>query len=729
MRTRLIIAAVWTCYPCVLAAEAEPEPKSCTTAKQHLALAEAALGHDELVAADREYRSVIGDGSLCLAALEVSRNDLASAVHVLNDNVENAADPVEILVQTSVVYLQKEDPQLALRAAQDASARDPSNLRAKRVLAQCYLVLGQIENALTQLSELSRLAPDDLEVTYAMASACLRLKRPDEAATLFEAVRRARPGAAARVLIGRTYRDFAYYDQAEKEFRAALAIDPSVRRAHYYLGMTYLNRADPDLLSEAAHEFKQELKLSANDYPSNLNLGMILVRIGRDAEAVAPLTHARQEQPKNPDPLLYLGQAHVHLGNDAAAFNELEQSIRLTADPARNNYQVANAHYLLGRLLFKSGKVAESRTHLARSQVLKAQALRQSGQNRERQAGSPSDSEPKPMALLSEPPKEPARSADGLRSEIRTLLARAYFNLGVMQARQNSFRTAGDLFEHANEWQADFPGLQFTLGLARYNAEQYAEAIPPLERAVNMQQQADEARRLLALSYFSSGRYDRAASLFKADHSLVADANTQYAFGLSLFRSGKVEQGTQVFSALLRQNPGSPEIYLLVGRAYAGVKDHKNALDAFQHALALDASFPGVHSSIGSVLLLSGKLTEAEAEFREELRLHADDLKARYLLAFVLDLRQETDEAVKLLREILRAQPDYADAHQTLGKILVKKQDLQGALEHIEAAVRLAPNDPAKYYQLGEVYRRLGRMDEAQQAFTRFQQLKKPEGQ
>ena len=135
MRTRLIIAAVWTCYPCVLAAEAEPEPKSCTTAKQHLALAEAALGHDELVAADREYRSVIGDGSLCLAALEVSRNDLASAVHVLNDNVENAADPVEILVQTSVVYLQKEDPQLALRAAQDASARDPSNLRAKRVLA------------------------------------------------------------------------------------------------------------------------------------------------------------------------------------------------------------------------------------------------------------------------------------------------------------------------------------------------------------------------------------------------------------------------------------------------------------------------------------------------------------------------------------------------------------------------------------------------------------------
>ncbi|PYT17155.1 MAG: hypothetical protein DMG59_08180 [Acidobacteria bacterium] len=61
--------------------------------------------------------------------------------------------------------------------------------------------------------------------------------------------------------------------------------------------------------------------------------------------------------------------------------------------------------------------------------------------------------------------------------------------------------------------------------------------------------------------------------------------------------------------------------------------------------------------------------------------------------------------------------------------MLVKKQDLQGALEHIEAAVRLAPNDPAKYYQLGEVYRRLGRMDEAQQAFTRFQQLKKPEGQ
>ncbi|MGI4830724.1 MAG: hypothetical protein ACRYFU_21395 [Janthinobacterium lividum] len=49
----------------------------------------------------------------------------------------------------------------------------------------------------------------------------------------------------------------------------------------------------------------------------------------------------------------------------------LQRSIALTTDPARNGYQVQKAHYLLGRLLLKSGKTDEGNGAMAHEALAK----------------------------------------------------------------------------------------------------------------------------------------------------------------------------------------------------------------------------------------------------------------------------------------------------------------------------------------------------------------------
>ena len=58
-------------------------------------------------------------------------------------------------------------------------------------------------------------------------------------------------------------------------------------------------------------------------------------------------------------------------------------------------------------------------------------------------------------------------------------LARAYLNLGVMQAQAERFARAAEMFEKAAAVDPDFPQVQSSLGVAYFNARQFDEGHRP----------------------------------------------------------------------------------------------------------------------------------------------------------------------------------------------------------------------------------------------------------
>ncbi len=67
------------------------------------------------------------------------------------------------------------------------------------------------------------------------------------------------------------------------------------------------------------------------------------------------------------------------------------------------------------------------------------------------------------------------------------------------------------------------------------------------------------------------------------------------------------------------------------------------------------------------------------------------------------------------LEQAIKLDPNFADPHFDLANVLYHLDDEKGALDHYTKAIELKPDLLAAYGELGDLYRRLGFMDQAEQ--------------
>lgn len=85
------------------------------------------------------------------------------------------------------------------------------------------------------------------------------------------------------------------------------------------------------------------------------------------------------------------------------------------------------------------------------------------------------------------------------------------------------------------------------------------------------------------------------------------------------------------------------------------------------------------------------------------------------------------DEAIEQFKKALDHNPKDASSHFGLGNSYFLKKDYDTALKHYGEVVKLKPEYSKVHYAMGLAYRRLGKKDEAQKAFERYNSLSKIE--
>ena len=160
---------------------------------------------------------------------------------------------------------------------------------------------------------------------YGLATAYLKFKAPDRAATVFkEMLAGFGDTAAIRLEFGRAFAEAGYPEQAIQEFKKALALDEKFPGAHYSLGAAYLVGLADAAFPEAAEEFRKELANHPNDVLSLYQLGYIAASQHQIKEAENYLGRAATLDPANPDVYLSLGQAYA----EAERRTEAEAALR-----------------------------------------------------------------------------------------------------------------------------------------------------------------------------------------------------------------------------------------------------------------------------------------------------------------------------------------------------------------------------------------------------------------
>lgn len=133
---------------------------------------------------------------------------------------------------------------------------------------------------------------------------------------------------------------------------------------------------------------------------------------------------------------------------------------------------------------------------------------------------------------------------------------------------------------------------------------------------------------------------------------------------------------------------------------------------------ALDEDFL-YHLSRGSDFLIENRVVQAKEELERALSFRPEDAKSQDLLAGVYFRLGVYPRAIEIWSRLVRSHTDDATLRVNLGLALLKTGQPEDAKLHLDRAIELEPEHARAWGYLGLVHWRMGKLDEARDAFSR----------
>jgi len=265
-------------------------------------------------------------------------------------------------------------------------------------------------------------------------------------------------------------------DDAIRELKAILAIDPNSAEGHLLLGIAYRSRRGPEFMGEAVAELRQALALNPAMAPARLYLAYVYLDLGRAERAREELTTALAQVPGNPQFLALLGETERQLKNPQRAVELARQALQADESFAQGRYYLALALFDLGQrdeAIKELERVVQSGPKVAEAYLSLGVGYLEAGRLDEA------------LEILSQ-----ATHVDPSRSDIRIQLARAYRMKGLLAkadeqltiATPKGAALASSLYQHQ---QVEFD-LYLELGRLRLRQGRLEEAAAAFQKVLDM---------------------------------------------------------------------------------------------------------------------------------------------------------------------------------------------------------------------------------------------------
>lgn len=306
--------------------------------------------------------------------------------------------------------------------------------------------------------------------------------------------------------------------------------------------------------------------------------------------------------------------------------------------------------------------------------------------------------------------------------------AEAHLNLGLVLEEQGKHQEAIASLRKALLLKPRLRGANLFLGLAEFRLNRTAEAIAALKKETTDYPKDAGAWMWLGVALLGKNDPDDAAqALDRAAKLDPKNADILYHRGQAHLLVSK-ESYVQMFKA----DPKSWRVHQVLAQTSAEADRHQAAIVEYLEAIKLAPLQPGLHEELGTQYRSLGKMDEADAAFRRELELDPHNVLARYKLGVLQVEKNDPKEAKKLIEAALREKPGLLNSDYNLGRTEMLLGDDNAAALDFEKATN--GNSDAEtvqlaWYQLGIVYRRMHRTEDAQKALANFQRLKDEEAQ
>ena len=237
---------------------------------------------------------------------------------------------------------------------------------------------------------------------------------------------------------------------------------------------------------------------------------------------------------------------------------------------------------------------------------------------------------------------------------------------------------------------ASFEALDaWSEGLDVWRRDGPAAALPPLQRAVEIDPAFAAATYDLGLAYRNSGQEERARELFTQAFSMREHASTRKRLNIAAqyhaFVTVDESRAVESFRAWIRSYPRDYKAVSNLGSFYGDICRYPQAIAQFELARRMNPADVVAHEDLMEMLTAIGEFAKARRVYRDIVQLNLDDDSPHLYLYVIAALENQSEEMAaqsawfedkkELQHEILSEEADAAalSGHLNRARVLTQR--------------------------------------------------------
>jgi tetratricopeptide (TPR) repeat protein len=284
---------------------------------------------------------------------------------------------------------------------------------------------------------------------------------------------------------------------------------------------------------------------------------------------------------------------------------------------------------------------------------------------------------------------------------------------GIAADKQQQFDVAITEFRKVTQLEPTFADGFVSLGQTYMEKHDFASAVTPLKRALEVDPELTPAHQLLGYALLAQGYAAQAIP-----HLQKVQDKT--GLGIAQIQTGQLPEAVANLQAALAERPNDQDLLYYLGRA-SGLLS-KQSIDTL---LAAYPDSARAHQALAENYFVLRQMPEAEKEYREALRLRPDTPELHLELGEVYTGAFQWAKAEEEFRAQAKLQPGNAEAAYRLGTALLEQGKAREARAELVRADKLMPDMPETLYSLGKAASLEGDTATAEKEWTRLLSIEK----
>lgn len=319
-----------------------------------------------------------------------------------------------------------------------------------------------------------------------------------------------------------------------------------------------------------------------------------------------------------------------------------------------------------------------------------------------------------------------AMEAFDLAEQMDGQLAMAHYGRGEVLRRQEKYEEAVPHLQRAVELDRRYPEAHLSLAVSLTELKRFPEAVASASRGLNWGPKW-RPRFLIALGTIAAARDSlRDAGIWytTAVQESPDDPETHRALGDFYVKRGTFDLAYPEYQSAVALDSGNVDLHFALGRALYYGQRYVSALEEFQWVVARDPEFPAAQFALGELLYRSGKAdprryVEGRAPLEKYVQLMPDDPKGWSVLGrtyyFIGLAEKDPALAGKALEALVKAEElgDKAKEMFTIrARLRIDRREYdQAAADYSRAGEDLPPEDVYRLARMMTIQRNPARAE------------------